>query len=414
MRTGNPGELTMMTPAFPVQSEAGARRRALFFPGLVGFFFVFRNCLTFLFFQKDPVTGTAVIIAIDLALLCGTIFYSAQARLPIWQNAFAATPVRWLLVFLGFSLASVSWTGAQSAAVAFAYWSAMASDVVIVFLLLRKDNPERWAEALMKGAVWGAAALSAIAWCTPATEDLRLGDLVFLHPNTLGLEIGVATLLAQYLATQAARWKWLSIFLAITLLRTLSKTAIAAFVVAECWYLLRSRSMSRKTKVWIGAGVLAVIGSFWSLLSAYVDVYNNTASGEQVETLTGRTFIWAVAFAMGIEKPWLGHGVFSFKSLVPPFGSFQAQHAHNEFLQQFFEYGAVGVVIVAGLYWSIYRLARRAPSSDLRTLALTLLIFALVHGLADTINFGLSYPLWILATLSICLTASARVSGGLS
>jgi O-antigen ligase len=169
--------------------------------------------------------------------------------------------------------------------------------------------------------------------------------------------------------------------------------------------------MSRNTKAWIGVGTLVVVGCFWGLLNRYVDLYNNTGSGNQAETLTGRTFIWAAAISMGIEKPWIGHGVYSFKSLIPSFGGFQPVHAHNEFLQQFFEYGVVGVVIVAGIYWSLYRLARRAPKSELRTLALTLLIFALLRGLADTTNFGLSYPLWILTALSISLTTPSHVAG---
>jgi O-antigen ligase len=99
----------------------------------------------------------------------------------------------------------------------------------------------------------------------------------------------------------------------------------------------------------------------------------------------------------------LGHGIYSFKTLVPAFGTFQAVHAHNELLQQFFEYGLAGVVIVAGVYWSFYRQALRAPASELRTLALTVLLFALVRGLADTIIFGLSYPLWLLTALSLYL-----------
>ena len=116
---------------------------------------------------------------------------------------------------------------------------------------------------------------------------------------------------------------------------------------------------------------------------------------------------------MSMEKPWLGHGAYSFKSLIPLFGSFQPVHAHNELLQQFFEYGAAGVVIVVGAYVSLYRQARRAPKSELRMLALALLLFASVRGLADTANFGLSYPLWIFTATSICL-ASPRPREGRS
>lgn len=403
----------MLTLSFTIQPRfVMERNSSMLFPGCVGFFFVLRVCFTFLFFQKDPVLGTIVAIAVDFALLYGTVLYSARERTSSRHIILASPPVYWLFGFLVLSLASLFWTEAQSIAAALAYWSAMAADVVIVLLLLRYDDSERCTDALIKGAVWGAMLLSMVAWCSPNTEDLRLGNDAFLHPNTLGLEIGIATLLAQHLAAQRAHWKWLSIALAITLLRTLSKTAIIAFVIAECWYLMQNRSMTRKTKLWIGVGSLLVVASFWSLLNAYIDVYNNTGSGNQAETLTGRTLIWAVAFSMGLEKPWFGHGVYSFKSLIPSFGSFQPVHAHNEFLQQFFEYGVAGIVIVAGMYWSFYQQARRAPGSELRNLALVLLIFALLRGLADTANFGLSYPLWIFAALSIRLASPIAIEGG--
>jgi O-antigen ligase len=183
----------------------------------------------------------------------------------------------------------------------------------------------------------------------------------------------------------------------------LSKTAIIAFVIAESWYLLQNKAMTRRAKFYVGAATLLVVVSFWGVLSAYIDIYANTGSGDQIETLTGRTVLWAVAISMGLEKPWFGHGIYSFKALIPAFGDFEAVHAHNEFLQQFFEYGLVGVVIVGMIYWSFFRQARRAPPDDIRTLSLTLLIFVLVRGLTDTTNFGLSCPLWLLATLTVCL-----------
>jgi exopolysaccharide production protein ExoQ len=396
----------MSTKAFAIQAEVlGIRARINLFPAMVGFFFVFRVCLTFLFFQTNPILGTVISIAVDFVLLYGAILYSVHEKTVSRSRLIITTPIWWLLAYLAFSLSSLFWTETQSVGAAFTYWSGMAADVVIVLFLFRQANREILAEALMKGAVWGAILLSVIAWCSPATEDLRLGNDAFLHPNTLGFEVGVGALVAQYLTSQAAHWKWSCITLAVTLLRTLSKTAIIAFVIVECWYLVLNRDMPRKTKLRIGAGALFVIVSFWSLLDTYINIYNNMGSGNQAETLTGRTLVWAAALSMSLEKPWLGHGVYSFKSLIPSFGNFQPVHAHNEFLQQFFEYGVIGVLIVAGAYWSFYMQARQSPKSDLRTLVFVLLFFALLRGLADTANFGLSYPLWIFTALSICLAS---------
>jgi hypothetical protein len=398
------GEQLMSTLTLLIgPGEVSAGDRLVLFPCVVGFFFVFRVCLNFLFFQSDLVMGAIVSITIDFALLYGTVLYSTDVRAHGRSQLLQIPLIRWLLAYLALSVTSVLWTGAQSAIAALAFWAGMSADVLIVVLLLRRGDAKDNTEGILQGAVWGAVGVSLIAWSSPATADLRLGNDTFLHPNSLGLEIGVATLIAQYLASRGTLWKWLSIALSITLLRTLSKTAIVAFVVAECWYLMQNTQMTRKTKMRLGAAALLVIASFWDLLHSYIDVYNNTGSGNQAETLTGRTLVWTVAFSMSLDKPWLGHGIYSFKTLVPAFGTFQAVHAHNELLQQFFEYGLAGVVIVAGVYWSFYRQALRAPASELRTLALTVLLFALVRGLADTIIFGLSYPLWLLTALSLYL-----------
>jgi exopolysaccharide production protein ExoQ len=397
------GEQLVSSFAPTILSREMSERKPLYFAGTIGFFFVFRASLTFLFFQGNPVLGSIANVSFGLILLFGVILYSTPASNSSRPPAPFSPPLRWVLVLLSLSLTSATWTGAQSIIAALAYWAGMAADVLIVLLLTRGDHPERYAEGLMKGAVIGAFVLALVAWCSPVTEDMRLGNAEFLHPNTLGLEFGLATLIGQYLSPLAAKWKWLSIALGITLLRTLSKTAIMAFVIAEGWYLLQNKEMSRRTKLCICAGTLLVVVCFWGLLSTYINIYANTGSGDQIETLTGRTALWAVAFSMGLEKPWLGHGIYSFKALIPAIGGFEPVHAHNEFLQQFFEYGLAGVVTVAMIYWTFFRQARRAPPGNLRRLSLALLIFALVRGLTDTTNFGLSCPLWLLAALSVCL-----------
>jgi O-antigen ligase len=111
---------------------------------------------------------------------------------------------------------------------------------------------------------------------------------------------------------------------------------------------------------------------------------------------------------MGMEMPVFGHGFYSFKSLIPALGAFQPVHAHNDLIQQFFELGIVGVGIVAAVYWNFYRQARRVPAGELKMLALALLIFALLHGLTDSVAPGLSFPLWLLSALSIVLSQATN------
>jgi hypothetical protein len=67
----------------------------------------------------------------------------------------------------------------------------------------------------------------------------------------------------------------------------------------------------------------------------------------------------------------------------------------------------VGVVLAAGVYGVFYRHVQSARRCELRTLGFALLIFSLLHGLTDTVPFGLSYPLWLMAVISVCLTVAS-------
>jgi exopolysaccharide production protein ExoQ len=383
------------------------RPSASVLPGLLGFFFSFRLILILLSvraFLADPQLGVEISIAFNLLFLAVVIFHSMGPAALTFRTLNQITCFRWVLVFVGFSLCSLIWTAAVSVPAAAAYWSAMASDVFCVVLLLRTDSEESVTSSLMAGYVAGACGVALIAWILPAEYDLRLGDEELLGPNQIGFACAFALFLAQYLINNGRKiWKLPAAFLAITLLRSLSKTTIIAFVVAEAFILAKDATISKRTKVmlWVGAGL--VIAAFWNLLGDYYEVYTN--AGNQSETLTGRIGIWAVILDLAFEHPWIGHGFHSVWKVVPSFGDFEPRHAHNELLQQFYTYGVAGVLMLVMLYTSFYRQIRKLPSSPTRTLFLGMLIFVIVRGLADTEVFDLSLPLWFLALISLSLAA---------
>ena len=384
----------------PTSSTPGKIRSGLLLlPGLIGFLFSFRTRLTVLWFQEEPQQASILSVALSLTLLIAAALATIGSTPSIPTICFRTPTLRCITAFLGVALLSLLWTPAPLSSAA-GYWIAWDADIATIWFILRDGIPENSAAAIMKGFVSGSCLVAAVAWCLPATADLRLGDEDFLHPNALGFLFSIATLLAFHLARKTAIWIWPALFLGATLLRTLSKSSIIAFTVAFGFALIRDSTLSRKVKIWIGAAAGLILASLWGILETYLITYS---AGLGPETLTGRTLIWAASLEYAIKKPLLGNGFYSYRFVVPPIGKFEAQQAHDELLQQFFSFGAVGVLLTIAIYWIFFRQIRRSPPSHLKTLSATLLFFALIRGLTDTQIFDLSFPLWLMTMLSILL-----------
>lgn len=370
----------------------------------VGFFSfrLFIMLLSVRILGTDPQTGVEVSLVLNILLLVFVSFHSlGEVRLPVSQMV-RLWPVRWVFVFLSFSCCSLLWTSAVSVPAAIAYWCAMAADVAMVIVMLRGGRLTVVANSLMKGYVWGACAVAVIAWLLPAQSDLRLGDEELLGPNAIGYLCAFAFFFAQYLMREKdGKWGAAGLLLSVTMLRSLSKTTIIAFLAGEVFLLLKDKSIRRGTKVLLALGAAVIIAAFSSLLTSYFDSYVST--GNQAETLTGRLGIWTYFLAEAIQQPWIGHGFHSVWQVVPPFGGdqFEARHAHNELIQQFYAYGMVGVCMFLGIYGSLWLQVRRLAAGPRKTFFFAFLLFILVRGLADTEAFDLSLPLWSIVLISV-------------
>lgn len=375
-----------------------------------GFFFAYRFCFTYLGFQSDPRTGTMANLACSSLLLAFALFYTFGDNNFSLRDRLSSRVLRWLAAYLAVSGLSLCWTGASSGVDAAGQWAGMAMEAAIVMLLVTKSAAAQKTDALMKGFVAGILFVSVVAWIAPQTDDLRIGNYDFLHPNILGMDCAIAFFLAQYLSLKRPAWKWCCLALGATLLRTFSKTSIIAFLIAESFYLLREKQISRWMKFKIAGAAAIVLAAFASLAQAYLAGYVTMGSGNPTETLTGRTVIWAFASTTAIERPWFGHGFYSFRALAPSFGTFQPWHAHNEMLQQFFEYGVLGVAVTIGLYLSLFLVAKRSSALDYRSLVMVIMLFVLIHGLTESLNFDLTFPLWLAAALAVTLAQPAETA----
>jgi len=381
-------------------------------PFIVGFFFSFRLFIMLLSVRilgTEVETGVEVDLAVNYLLLVFVAFQTLGVTNTASPRILKLPSVRWVLLFLGFSCCSLLWSATASLPAAAAYWCAMAADVAMVILLLRSGSIGRIANALMKGYVCGACAVAITAWLLPAQSDLRLGDDELLGANQIGYLCAFGVFIAQYLMrSKAGKWGFAAVLLAVTLLRSLSKTSLVAFVVAEAFLLLKDKSMALRTKLLLIFAAMLVIIGFSGLLTSYFDIYANT--GNSPETLTGRLGIWAFVLNEAIQQPWIGHGFHSVWKVIPPFGDFEARHAHNELLQQFYSYGVVGICMMAGLYGSFYRQARRVTIDSMRAFYYALLLFILIRGLADTEVFDFSLPLWTIVMFSLLIEESRTAS----
>ena len=149
---------------------------------------------------------------------------------------------------------------------------------------------------------------------------------------------------------------------------------------------------------------LLVVVTFSQLLADYYVVYTN--AGNQAETLTGRIGIWLYFLNEAVQNPWIGHGFHAVWKVIPPFNEFEARHAHNELLQQFYAYGAVGVFMLVAIYGSVWRQLRRLSDRSLKIFFFGMLLFVIVRGVADTEPFDLSLPLWFIAIIGALIQQS--------
>ncbi|WP_188555168.1 O-antigen ligase family protein [Edaphobacter dinghuensis] len=373
----------------------------------VGFFFSFRLCIVLMSVRLlaiEPSAGTGLNLGLEVLLLALVCFDSLGAMHTTFRSMLRLSSIRWGVIFLLISGCSLTWSDTASLPTSTVYWCGLVTDATIMILLLRSDSTLRVSHSLMKGFIWSACCLALVAWIMPAQADLRLGDEQFFNTNEIGNLCAFAIFFAQYLMRQRdGQWRVVQSFLIITLFRSLSKTTLVAFLVSESFLVIKDRSINRKTKALLMTTAIALILIFWKLFENYYNIY--TTTGNQAETLTGRTAIWLYVVSAMSTHPWtlwIGHGFDSWWKIVPPFGGdlFEARHAENEFLQQFYAYGVLGVVILAEVYWSLYQQIRSLRPGAIRILFQSILLFILIRGLAEANPFDLLLPLWAVVMIS--------------
>ena len=358
--------------------------------------------------HMEPNAGAATVLALGPALLLLLSFHSIGvtnnveegSRVSLWQSSVT----RWLTAYLAFAGLSLLWGIAAAPMSSAAYWCGLLVDAATLVLLLSRYSAQDVAESVLSWYVFGACAIATLAWLMPAQADLRLGDPDFFNTNQIANVCAFGIFFAQYRERRGSARIWFPVLLlSVTLLRTLSKTTLLSFLLSQGVLLFRDPNITARTRRRVLLCSALVLTASLGLLASYYNVY--TDAGNQAETLTGRTAIWAWAFDKLPESPWIGHGFDSMWKVMPPFGidRFEARHAENELLQQFYAYGIVGTTLFGCVYVSLFRAFQRTSETRLRPLLKSLLLFIVVRGLAEAEPFDLLLPGWVLLLLAAVL-----------
>ncbi len=242
----------------------------------------------------------------------------------------------------------------------------------------------RWPQlAEVVGAAFAVLIIACFVVCLAVP---RIGVMTELFPgawrglwrekNGLGglMAFGFCILSAAALLNpRRARLWWAFAGLAVVLvLMSTSKTSLVSLVLgagAVGFVLVARRGPAVGTAAtWAGVTGLVLLIAF-SLFAA--DVFFAILGKDA--TLTGRTKIWSAVMREIQDRPWQGYGysaVWGDKSGWGPFAwisknaGFQAQHAHNSWLEQWLGLGLVGLIAWGLFYLQTMTLAVIAVFRD--------------------------------------------------
>ena len=260
-----------------------------------------------------------------------------------------------------------------------------------------------WALVFAGGS---AAALALLGTEATTLSRLTLGDHVRALANPAAL--AMVALMAMVLfpcdtgGQPGARWRpalyWGGVFLFLSvLLLTASRGSLlgvfAAFVVAIFWKLSR-QGASRKTLIgaWLGsliAGFLIFFVDYGELFRIYFPVMAGRFDHGILQDTRGD--IWSMALG-NLEWPayLIGVGPRGFQEIGQvPSRSGGFRYAHSFFVDWFFVFGALGVLVAAGFLVAVLRRVVMERQDDLVIWGAFVLFGFLTHGHAHSISVWL-------------------------
>ena len=142
--------------------------------------------------------------------------------------------------------------------------------------------------------------------------------------------------------------------------RSATSTASLAVTIAISAFAYVIIKLPRKLRS-VGLSMTLLVGFFLAVILLSVDWQSMvfSALGKDA-TLTGRTYLWAQGYKIGLEAPFIGHGYNAFWVIGQPraerywyeFSIFTRTgfHFHNLFIEVFVELGVLGALLVISMF----------------------------------------------------------------
>ncbi|QRP64506.1 O-antigen ligase family protein [Rhodanobacter sp. FDAARGOS 1247] len=246
---------------------------------------------------------------------------------------------------------------------------------------------------------------------------MRLRGVVYgphglAEPSVLCLCILCSGLLPWRRAVLVALFVVVSICLYLTYSRQSFIAAIGAIALVV---LFRSRGGARAGFVYIATGALVFGLIALSLSNMDVLASISRGGGDDVGSLTGRTYIWAAAITLISQEPWLGYGFGAGGKVIEAgysggISGWTTQSAHNSMLQAGLDLGWIGIFFVAMLLIGFVRNAFRQDRQFSVPLMTAILVMSSVErGFYETGGFMPAVFLFILLRRR---THQASINGG--
>jgi len=222
------------------------------------------------------------------------------------------------------------------------------------------------------------------------TADVGLS--VSPRPLAIVLVVCMGWFLAEYrLGEHSSLWWSLGALLAIAI--SLSRTALFAgfFLVVATMFLAASRHRARNAILC----VLLVAGGYWAVTSwaplrdRFVQGDVSFSVGGVNVNAEGRTKVWPVLWSEVQDQPLLGHGSGAASARSRTVGP-AFDHPHNDYLRVLYDFGFVGVGLLA---WFVVRSTRLLRSSRKRSRSSIPALAALNAGLGVLIVMVTDNPL---------------------